>query len=600
MKRSISVGAIALAMIALVARSDKAQSPPSNSSANSAPQGLTIPSGQKFILQLETDLHTRTTRVGDRVEFSTAADVVVDNQTAIPNRTLVRGTVTKSKRAGRLGGKAEIQLRFDEVRLADGSVAPVHATITRVGYDPVSPNPGGDPKIKGDAGPGGNVGAVIAGGAQGAIIGVLTAGAKGAIYGGAAGAAITAAGMIFKRGPDLDLPRSTMFEATFDQPLEVPAAALQPPAPAAPQAPGPAAPKAFPEIQTTVPATEEHGSQPRPKLVRNDPDRMPPVENPPAAKPAENSPAASPPSTPAPGPGAPHAEGTSGLKVSVKVRMVVVDAVVRDRAGRMIDNLTRDDFQVLEDNVPQEVQSFSRDELPLAVALVIDRSGSEAPYISELRRIADETLQQLKPEDQVALFSFAGNVERLEDLTDDRQRIVNAISRIRAGGGTDIIDALYDSVTYLAKSAPDQRHAVILISDNQATVRPQASEGETIRKATESETVVYSIKTGGQGSPLASRLPSMMMGAGSVGKVTQETGGEIIDVANARSLDAAMRNVISRLRMRYSLGYYAPNPAQGAFHSIIVRLSDAHGKPGTDYVIHARRGYYSTADQKRP
>lgn len=222
MKRSISVGAIALAMIALVARSDKAQSPPSNSSANSAPQGLTIPSGQKFILQLETDLHTRTTRVGDRVEFSTAADVVVDNQTAIPNKSLVHGTVTKSKRAGRLGGKAEIQLRFDEIRLADSSVAPMHATITRVGYDPVSPNPGGDPKIKGDAGPGGNVGAVIAGGAQGAIIGVLTAGAKGAIYGGAAGAAITAAGMIFKRGPDLDLPRSTMFEATFDQPLESP------------------------------------------------------------------------------------------------------------------------------------------------------------------------------------------------------------------------------------------------------------------------------------------------------------------------------------------------------------------------------------------
>jgi VWFA-related protein len=591
MKRIISVGAIALAMIALVAQSDKAQSPASNSSANPAPQGLTIPSGQKFILQLETDLHTRTTRVGDRVEFSTAADVVVDNQTAIPNKSLVHGTVTKSKRAGRLGGKAEIQLRFDEIRLADSSVAPMHATITRVGYDPVSPNPGGDPKIKGDSGPGGNVGAVIAGGAQGAIIGVLTAGAKGAIYGGAAGAAITAAGMVFKRGPDLDLPRSTMFEATFDQPLEVPAAALQPPALAAP--------KASPEIQTAIPATEEHGSQPRPKLVRNDPDSMPPVENPPAAKPAENPPAAAPP-LPPPGASIPHTESTSGLKVSVKVRMVVVDAVVRDRAGRMMDNLTRDDFQVLEDNVPQEVQSFSRDELPLAVALVIDRSGSEEPYISELRRIAEDTLQQLKPEDQVALFSFAGNVERLEDLTADRQRIVNAISRIRAGGGTDIIDALYDSVAYLSKSAPDQRHAVILISDNQATVRPQASEGETIRKATESETVVYSIKTAGQGSPLASRLPSLVMGAGSVGKVTQETGGEIIDVANVRSLDAAMRNVISRLRMRYSLGYYAPNPAQGAFHSITVRLSDAHGKPGTDYVIHARRGYYSTADQKRP
>lgn len=597
MKRIIPVGAIALSMIALGARSNKAQLPASNAPASPASQALTIPSGQKFILQLETDLHTRTTRAGDRVEFSTAAEVVVDNQTAIPNKTLVRGTVTKSKRAGRLSGKAEIQLRFDEIQLADGSVVPMHATITRVGYDPVSPNPGGDPKIKGDSGPGGNVGSVISGGAQGAIIGVMSAGAKGAIYGGAAGAAIAAAGMIFKRGPDLDLPRSTMFEAIFDQPLEVPAAALQPPAQASQQLPTPASPKAPPQNQATVPATEEHASPGRPKLVRNDPVNPPPVENPPAAKPPEIPPPTTPP-PPAPGSSTPRPESTSGLKISVKVRMVVVDAVVRDRAGRMIDSLTRDDFQVFEDNVLQEVQSFSRDELPLAVALVIDHSGSEAPYISELRRIAEDTLQQLKPEDQVALFSFAGSVDRLEDLTTDRRRIANAISGIRAGGGTDIIDALYDSVTYLAKSAPDQRHAVILISDNQATVRPQASEEETIRKATESETVVYSIKTAGQGLSLATRLPSLVMGAGSVGKVTQETGGEIIDVANTRSLDAALGSVISRLRMRYSLGYYAPNPAQGAFHSITVRLSEAHGKPGSDYVIHARRGYYSTADQK--
>ena len=89
--------------------------------------------------------------------------------------------------------------------------------------------------------------------------------------------------------------------------------------------------------------------------------------------------------------------------------------------------LTRDDFVIYEDGVKQEVQSFSRDELPIAVALVIDRSGSEAPYISELRRIANRTLQELKPADQVALFSFASDVQRLEGLTTDRQRIADIV-----------------------------------------------------------------------------------------------------------------------------------------------------------------------------
>jgi VWFA-related protein len=262
-----------------------------------------------------------------------------------------------------------------------------------------------------------------------------------------------------------------------------------------------------------------------------------------------------------------------------------------------MENLTRDDFLVFEDGVQQEVENFSRDELPLAVALVIDRSGSVAPYISELRRIAERALAQLKPEDQVALFSFAAGVDRVEDLTTDRRRIADGIARVRAGGGTNIIDALHDSVAYLARMAPDHRHAVILISDNQATVQPQASEGETIRKAMESETVVYSIRTSGQAAALTL---SILTGAGSVSKVVRETGGEIIDARNVASFDAALAGVIDRLRLRYSLGYYPSNPVQGMYHAIVVRLSDSHGKPGSDYFLHARRGYYATADRKNP
>ena len=255
--------------------------------------------------------------------------------------------------------------------------------------------------------------------------------------------------------------------------------------------------------------------------------------------------------------------------------MVQVDAVVRDRAGRLIDNLTADDFRVYEDGVLQEIQSFSRDELPLAVALVIDRSGSVGPYISELRRIATRALDQLKPQDEVCLFSFADTVDRLEDLTTDRQRIVDAIDRIRTGGGTDITDALHDSVTYLARIAPGHRHAIILISDNQQTVNPQASETETIRTAMETETVVYSLKTSGDSLQLASQLPSLILRGNPVSKITQETGGEIISVNGVSSLDSALGSVISRLRMRYSLGYYPSGTAQGgAFHAITVRLTD--------------------------
>ena len=567
-----------------------AQTNPPPAPAAPADSALTIPSGQKFILQLETALHTRTTRKGDRVEFTTTADIQVDNKTVIPDKSHVRGTVTSAKRAGRLFGRSEIHLRFDEIFLADGTVVPLRASLVRIGSDPVEPSEGKDPGLQGESGEGGNAGAVAKGGMEGAVIGVLSAGPRGAMYGAAAGAAIAAVSMIFRRGPDLDLPRNTMLEAQFDQPLAVPASALPRPAPAVSSPP--------PENSAPAPAIEEQTTPPRPRLVRPKHDETSPVETPPVEKPAGNAPgAASAPPSPAPGETRPAADG---YKFSVNVRMVLVDTVVRDRQGRLMEDLTRDDFLVFEDGIRQDVQNFSRDELPLAVALVIDRSGSVAPYISELRRIAERALAQLKPDDQVALFSFAAGVERVEDLTTDRQRIADGIARVRAGGGTNIVDALHDSVAYLARMAPDRRHAIILISDNQATVQPQASEGETIRKAMETETVVYSIRTSGQRAPMTVPLPSIFTGAGSVSKVTRETGGEIIDARTAASLDAALAGVIQRLRMRYSLGYYPSNPVQGVYHAIVVQLTDSHGKPGSDYFLHSRRGYYATADRKNP
>jgi Ca-activated chloride channel family protein len=608
MKRIGHLWAIVLSLIVLGALPGRAQTDPAQVPAPPADNALTVPSGQKFIMQLETPLHTRTTRKGDRVEFSTAADIQVDNKTVIPDKSRVRGTVTSAKRAGRLAGRAEIHFRFDEISLADGTVVPLRAILLRIGFDPVEPSDGKDPGLKGDPGEGGDAKAIAKGGMEGAVIGVLSAGPKGAMYGAAAGVAIAAISTIFRRGPDLDLPRSTMLEAQFEQPLSIPAAAMPRPAPAASSPP--------PETSAAVPVVEEQTSPPRPRLTRPNRDEPPPVENPPAAKPTENPPVAQPtenppaakppenppaaPTAPAPGPAEKQPAAAGGYKLSVSVRMVLVDTVVRDRQGRLIENLTRDDFLVYEDGVQQEVQNFSRDELPLAVALVIDRSGSVAPYISELRRIAERALAQLKPEDQVALFSFAAGVERVEDLTKDRQRIADGIARVRAGGGTNIVDALHDSVAYLARVAPDHRHAIILISDNQATVQPQASEGETIRKAVESETVVYSIRTSGQGAPLTMPLPSIFTGAGSVSKVVRDTGGEIIDARTVASLDTALASVIQRLRMRYSLGYYPSNPVQGVYHAIVVRLSDSHGKPGSDYFLHARRGYYATADRKNP
>ena len=295
------------------------------------------------------------------------------------------------------------------------------------------------------------------------------------------------------------------------------------------------------------------------------------------------------------------ADNADDFKLKVDVQLVMVDATVRDRSGRPMETLRREDFRVFENGLEQTVQSFSRDEYPLAVALVVDRSGSVAPYMNELRQAAYRALHQLKRGDQVCLFTFAGDVQRLEDLTTDRQRIANRIGTIQAGGGTNIVDGLFDAVYYLSLVARDRRRVVILISDNENTTRPRSSQSEVIRLAMESETVIYSVKTVGEGTPLTRRIPVWVGSLGKddlVGKIAHETGGEIIDAGATGSLDSALATVITRLKLRYTLGYNSPNPTKdGSFRKIDVRLNERYGRPDSDYIVSARRGYYAGSER---
>ncbi|MGE5325497.1 MAG: VWA domain-containing protein [Deltaproteobacteria bacterium] len=296
------------------------------------------------------------------------------------------------------------------------------------------------------------------------------------------------------------------------------------------------------------------------------------------------------------GSSSPITVGANGYVVKLDVNLVLVEATVSDPRNRIIDGLMQNDFRVLEDGVEQPIRYFSRDELPLAVALVIDRSGSIGPHLGELRHAALETLAQLKPDDQVALFAFAAGPEQLVDLTADRQRIARAISNIRPGGGTNINDALFSAIYYLGHAASNRRHAVILVSDNQDTVRGFANEKDLVRLALQTETVVYSLRIGGTYSLWGLSEPFAVPGTPSINSVTQESGGEIIDASQDRSLGAAMAMVISRLKRRYTIGYLSPNKKHdGAYHSIEIELA-GEAKQKARYSVFARQGYYAPRD----
>jgi Ca-activated chloride channel family protein len=294
--------------------------------------------------------------------------------------------------------------------------------------------------------------------------------------------------------------------------------------------------------------------------------------------------------------------------LSVDVNLVQVDAVVRDRSGKPMGSLRQEDFRIFEDGVEKEIQFFSRDQQPLAVALVIDRSGSVAPLMNEVQSAAYQALKLLKAGDQVSLFSFAANVELLEELTADRQRVANHIGRIKAGGGTAIVDGISEALRYLDTSAPDRRRVIILISDN-VEGRSRATAAQAVEFALETEASVYSVKVGNSaggglfGIPGVPGLPMPGLSAvDPVKGIIKETGGEIFDATGGTSISAALTSVVDRLKLRYTLSYAGTPVKPGeksSFHRIQVQLGSRFGKPDTDYTIHARSGYYDPTPRTR-
>jgi Ca-activated chloride channel family protein len=536
---------------------------------------LRVPAGQHLLLELQDDLHTRYSQTGDPARFSITQDVLVGSVLALPEGTKVVATLIEVRKPGRAGRPGRIAFRFDQIELPDGTVRLLEATLLRAGFFDATK---GRLKSGEDGGRARKAATVGIDAAGGALLGASIGGGKGAAYGGAVGTGIGLIQILLEKGPHLDLPQGTMFEVELERELTVSAATVQ----LARRLPPPLA----------DPAGDAAADADSPESKADDvPDfssaQAETVESAPAAAETATMSSTDIPSGPLPpGPDDPY-------RLKVDVNLVLVDAVVRGAGGRPMGALQREDFRVFEDGVEQKVTHFSRDELPLAVALVIDRSGSVMPYLSEIRQAAYQTLQQLKPGDQVALFAFDSDVDRLENLTPDRQRIAQRIARIRAGGGTNITGALYEATLYLRSAAPERRRALILISDNQATVRG-VPQDRVIQTALEADTVIYSIRTPGESGPFFMR--TLAMGAGSVRKMTEETGGEILDVESVGSLRAAMAAVISRLKTRYTLGYHSSNKARdGAFRRIEVRLADRFGQAGTAYSVYARKGYYAPA-----
>jgi Ca-activated chloride channel family protein len=229
----------------------------------------------------------------------------------------------------------------------------------------------------------------------------------------------------------------------------------------------------------------------------------------------------------------------------------------------------------------------------LNVALVLDLSDSIGPFLGPLRDAANIALAALKPDDEVALFTFSTEAELRVPFTKDKSKIGQQINTFQAGGATNINDGIFVPDEYFVRERPNGRRVVILISDDVGTDAGGQGTRDIVTEAIAADAVLYNLKIPGYNPPSTRFAASMIPGLVNIRKVMDQTGGEIFDVQDVAHLDSVFAALIQRIKTRYTLGYYtSANGAEGKPHKLDVRLAPSFGKKGRDYVILAKSGYY--------
>jgi VWFA-related protein len=296
--------------------------------------------------------------------------------------------------------------------------------------------------------------------------------------------------------------------------------------------------------------------------------------------------------------GAP-AQADQTLRVTTSV--VNVYAVVKEKK-RPVTNLKREDFELTEDNVPQEIRYFSREtDTPLTLGILIDTSPSQQRVLGIEQEEAKTFLAQvLRPKDLAFVLQFDVQVELLHDFTGNVGLLSRAIDDARINGGgrgplpgtmpnpdpccTKLHDAVYLAATDLLKNEIG-RKVVILLSDGEDR-GSKVELQQALEAAQRSDVIVYSIAVIDRAAYWGQVMG--FHGDSVLNKYADDTGGRVVEVRNARDTSAAFRGIAEELRTQYLLGYTPSNTKHdGSFRKIRVKVRDH------DYKIQARRGYYA-------
>jgi Ca-activated chloride channel family protein len=256
-------------------------------------------------------------------------------------------------------------------------------------------------------------------------------------------------------------------------------------------------------------------------------------------------------------------------------RTVELHATVRSADGRLVPDLPREAFTVLDNGRQVEVTVFSKDPQPITVALLIDMSGSMQQHFLRVRAATREFIKALHSTDRARIGTFGEEVALSPHLTGDKALLTRVLEEETwPGGGTPMWSAAYDAMTSLDNQAG--RRVILILTDGVANPQDRSAV-EIQSRAINEGFMVYAI--GVEGTGLDPILKDM----------TDYTGGGYFELGAADDLASTFARVVDELRHQYVLGF-TPTALDGRRHRLDVKLASPGAK------ARARRYYVATPD----
>jgi len=265
--------------------------------------------------------------------------------------------------------------------------------------------------------------------------------------------------------------------------------------------------------------------------------------------------------------------------------VVPLFATVTDNQNRLVPDLTKDDFQVLDNDKPQTLVVFDSQNQPITVVVMLDTSGSMTGSIKLLKTAAEEFINRLLPADKASVGAFNDKIEISSSFSSDRDALITEVKDLDYGNGTRLYDAVAEGLNQLR--GVDGRKVILVFTDGDDT-SSRVGRGTVMDRARSEEVMIYAIGLQSEffdGQRMVRSKPDS-----GLRRLADETGGGYFELKQTGDLGPTFTRVAQELHSQYVLGFEAPQ-LDGKVHKLTVKMKDV------GMTARARRSYVAAAAQ---